>query len=99
VAPETGRKHQIRIHLQHLGHSIVGDKLYGPDPALYLKLAKGELTDVDRAQLILTHQALHAHTVQFYWRDRDWSFVAEPADELVDFIETVDEEEEERYAD
>ena len=99
VAPETGRKHQIRIHLQHLGHSIVGDKLYGPDPALYLKLAKGELTDADRAQLILTHQALHAHTVQFYWRDRDWSFVAEPADELVDFIETVDEEEEERYAD
>jgi len=99
VAPETGRKHQIRIHLQHLGHSIVGDKLYGPDPALYLKLAKGELTDADRARLILTHQALHAHTLQFHWRERDWSFVAEPADELVDFIETVDEEEEELYAD
>ena len=32
--------------------------------------------------------------MQFYWRDRDWSFVAEPADEFVDFIETVDEEEE-----
>ena len=41
----------------------------------------------------------HAHTLQFHWRERDWSFVAEPADELVDFIETIDEEEEELYAD
>jgi len=29
VMPKTGRKHQIRIHLSHLGHPIAGDKLYG----------------------------------------------------------------------
>ena len=28
--PETGRMHQIRVHLAHLGHSIAGDKIYGP---------------------------------------------------------------------
>ena len=28
--PYTGRMHQIRVHLQHLGHSIIGDPLYGP---------------------------------------------------------------------
>lgn len=29
VWPKTGRKHQIRVHFAHLGHPIVGDKLYG----------------------------------------------------------------------
>ena len=99
VKPVTGRKHQIRIHLAHIGHPIVGDKLYGVDGSLYLKLVRDELTDTDWQKLILRNQALHAYKVRFEWRDRDWEFIAEPADELVDFIVTVSDTEEIELAD
>ncbi len=69
------------------------------DASWYLKFVKDELTPAEWARLILKNQALHAHTVRFAWRGRDWEFVAEPADAFVDFIETVSEEEEETYRD
>lgn len=37
--PETGRSHQLRVHLLHLGHPIVGDPIYGPpEPEGRMKL-------------------------------------------------------------
>jgi 23S rRNA pseudouridine1911/1915/1917 synthase len=61
---ETGRQHQIRVHLAAVGHPLVGDKLYGGDEARHARGVDGTLTDHDREALELPRQALHAHALE-----------------------------------
>ena len=63
VTPRTGRTHQIRVHLEHVGHPLVGDKLYGQDDASYLAWvahlkADGDPRTRDGAPVV--RQLLHA---------------------------------------
>lgn len=61
--PETGRMHQIRVHLSHVGHPIIGDKLYGPDERCYLEFIQTGWTTALAAQLLLPRHALHSATL------------------------------------
>ncbi|HWD17659.1 MAG TPA: RluA family pseudouridine synthase [Verrucomicrobiae bacterium] len=78
LAPHTGRKHQLRIHLAAIGHPIVGDKLYGADPSAYLDFVKERLTEAQRAALMLDNQALHAERLDLTWRGEARTFTAPP---------------------
>jgi 23S rRNA pseudouridine1911/1915/1917 synthase len=85
VCPLTGRKHQIRVHLSHLGHPIVGDKIYGLDEQFYLSFVLRQLTPDQRRSLILNNHALHAGRVAFQYQNYPWVFQADPEPEFDDF--------------
>jgi 23S rRNA-/tRNA-specific pseudouridylate synthase len=78
LQPRTGRKHQIRIHLAHIGHPIVGEKIYGGDEDLYLALVEDRLTPEQRQRLIFPYQALHARSVRFRWGCVETEFQCQP---------------------
>jgi len=73
----TGRTHQVRVHAQHIGHSIVCDELYGSAEPLYLSTLKRNyhLSKKDDAERpILPRLALHAASLGFILNETEYFF-------------------------
>jgi len=90
LRPRTGRAHQLRVHLQWLGHSIVGDKIYGSDEKLYLEFIAKGVTDEMLTKLLLPRHALHAArvTLRHPTSQQPVTFVAEWPADMREFIAT-----------
>ena len=76
LLPKTGRTHQLRVHMRHLGHPIVADRLYGGRAALTRSFLAGEKSErslrltskdepPDPGDQLVARQALHAYRLAF----------------------------------
>ena len=86
VEPHSGRKHQIRIHLAHIGYPIVGDKIYGGNEESYLAFVEGRLSTEQKQRLILTCHALHARSVCWIRMERSIEFWCDPGEAFKEFL-------------
>lgn len=62
---ETGRTHQIRVHMKHIGHTLFNDKTYGGDQILKGTTFSRYTQFVKRCFEVCPRQALHARTLGF----------------------------------
>lgn len=65
VIPITGRTHQIRIHLSHIGHSIIGESLYGVDDNTARNYLERKKEHEDKNPLLM----LHSQSLSFTYKN------------------------------
>lgn len=69
--PLTGRQHQIRLHLFHVKHPIIGDPIYGVDVQVAADYLDGKLSESDRIGLTGANRLmLHANWIEFSYENR-----------------------------
>jgi 23S rRNA pseudouridine1911/1915/1917 synthase len=73
--PLTGRQHQIRVHLNSIGHKIIGDPIYGIDEKITDLFLKNKLNESERVELTKSHRLmLQANYLEFEFLDIIYKF-------------------------
>src|SRR5690348_17187928 len=87
---ESGRTHQIRVHMAHAGFPLVGDPLYGKGP----RLPRGAVPELVEALRGFRRQALHAERLAFAHpvTGEALAFDADPPGDLLDLLEALRED-------
>jgi len=73
--PKTGRQHQIRVHLDSIGHRIIGDPIYGLDENIANRILNKEVTQEERISLSGDKRLLlHAYSLEFKYLNIKYKF-------------------------
>ena len=85
---DTGRTHQVRVHMAHIGHPLVGDPLYGRP----MRLAKHVAGEVREALAAFGRQALHARELAFRHptSGQALQFASQPPHDIQRLIDLLD---------
>ncbi len=87
--PKTGRQHQIRVHLFHVKHSIIGDSLYGVDTQVAKDYLDGKLNEEECIKKLgASRLLLHAQSLEFEYEGRAFCFESQK-DIEVEFLQSV----------
>jgi len=84
-SPHTGRQHQIRVHLFHVKHPIVGDPIYGQTKEDFIRHLDKDLTAQERIEKSgASRLLLHANELEFELYGNKYHFVSK-----VDFVAEI----------
>ena len=91
IKPKTGRTHQIRVHLSHIGYPVVGDSTYGGRNRA-IKSASSQTVKIALEKLF--RQALHAQMLGFIHPGTDeyMEFSAPIPEDMQDVIDALEEQ-------
>lgn len=85
--PLTGRQHQIRVHLHHIGHTILGDPIYGVDDENAENYLNKTLSSEDRLKVTNSHRLwLHANYLEFNYKNITYKIFSKNKDLYNEFL-------------
>lgn len=85
--PLTGRQHQIRVHLHSIGHTILGDPIYGVDDVNAENYLNKTLSEEDRFEVTKSHRLwLHSNYLEFTFKDVTYKIFSKNRDLYNEFL-------------
>jgi 23S rRNA pseudouridine1911/1915/1917 synthase len=75
--PITGRQHQIRVHLDSIGYTILGDPIYGVDDQIADEYLRKTISDESRVKLTGAKRLmLHANNLSFTYQETEYNITS-----------------------